>query len=137
MLEDGTRVLSENGITNAILGSRSGASKRLKKAAKNEGALLPLFLAPPRLEPLIDKALRDGPLKPLDYLNGRTLERGFDANLLPAVCEIWSGSLLFWKSRQLNPQSLPCVHLLWQIRRKENEILLPSVCHFVLNRERV
>src|SRR5205823_4758327 len=29
------RVLSENGITNAILGSRSGASKRLKKAAED------------------------------------------------------------------------------------------------------
>ena len=28
VLEDGTRVLSENGITNALLGSRSGYSKK-------------------------------------------------------------------------------------------------------------
>jgi hypothetical protein len=33
VLSDGTRVLSENGIANAILGGRSGASKRKKKAA--------------------------------------------------------------------------------------------------------
>ena len=39
------RVLTENGITYAILGERSGASKRLKKAASEEGALLP-FLSP-------------------------------------------------------------------------------------------
>jgi hypothetical protein len=31
------RVLSENGITNAILGTRSGASKRLKKAVSAKG----------------------------------------------------------------------------------------------------
>src|ERR1035438_8277562 len=46
VLENGKRVLSEHGITNAILGSRSGASKRLKAAALSDGALLPLFLAP-------------------------------------------------------------------------------------------
>lgn len=60
--------LSENGITYAILGSRSGASKRLKKAAESGGALLPLFLAPSQLNALIDDALRDGPLKPITYV---------------------------------------------------------------------
>ena len=49
------RVLSENGITNAILGSRSGASKRLKKAAEDEWALLPLFVAPRQLKPFISQ----------------------------------------------------------------------------------
>jgi hypothetical protein len=33
VLKDGTRVPSENGITNALLGSRSGASKRMKRAS--------------------------------------------------------------------------------------------------------
>jgi hypothetical protein len=89
VLDNGKRVISEYGITNAILGSRSGASKRLKKAAETEGALLPLFLAPKTLEPLIDSALRDGPLLPISYMDGHTMERGYDANLLPAVCEIW------------------------------------------------
>ena len=57
-------MLTENGITNAILGSRSGASKRLKKA----GAPVPLFLAPGNLRPFISKEVEDGPLKPLSYL---------------------------------------------------------------------
>src|SRR5262245_51597787 len=39
------RVLSENGIANAILGNRSGASKRLKRKAMEGGTLLPVFVA--------------------------------------------------------------------------------------------
>jgi hypothetical protein len=83
------RVLSENGITNAILGTRSGASKRLKKAASDHGAPLPLFLAPSHLKPFIDNALLDGPLKPVDYLDGSRIVRGYDASILAAVCNIW------------------------------------------------
>ena len=79
------RVLSENGITNAILGARSGASKRLKKA----GALLPLFVAPSQLKPFIDNELMDGPLKPIDYLDGSRIVRGYDASILAAVCNVW------------------------------------------------
>jgi len=83
------RVLSENGITNAILGSRSGASKRLKKAAHSEGALLPLFVAPSQLFPFITNDLRDGPLKPIDYMEGERVVRGYDASILVAVCDVW------------------------------------------------
>lgn len=83
------RVLTENGITNAILGSRSGASKRLKKEAEEQGAHLPLFIAPPRLKPFIDNELLDGPLKAIEYVDGDRVVRAFDAEILPAVCEIW------------------------------------------------
>ncbi len=83
------RVLSENGITQAILGSRSGASKRLKRAADDDGALLPLFVAPGQLEPFITKELRDGPLKPIDYVEGDRIVRGYDASILVAVCNVW------------------------------------------------
>ncbi len=83
------RVLSENGITNAILGTRSGASKRLKKAATEEGALLPLFIAPRQLNPFITNDLLDGPLKPIDYLDGDRLVRGYDAAVLVEICNIW------------------------------------------------
>jgi len=55
------RVLTENGITQAILGTRSGASKRLKKAASQDGALLPLFIAPGQLKAFIDKEFSMGP----------------------------------------------------------------------------
>jgi hypothetical protein len=83
------RVLSENGITNAILGNRSGASKRKKKASSEEGALVPLFLAPKQLKPFISKAVEDGPLCPIDYLDGSRIVRGYDASILTAVCNVW------------------------------------------------
>lgn len=89
VLEDGSRVLSENGITNALLGGRSGASKRKKKAAEEEGALLPLFVAPRQLEPHISNELREGPLKPIYYRDGRSVVVGYDARILRAVCEVW------------------------------------------------
>jgi hypothetical protein len=83
------RVLTENGITYAILGERSGASKRLKKAASEEGALLPLFVAPSQLKPFISKELEDGPLKPIDYQDGDRVVRGYDAAVLVVVCNVW------------------------------------------------
>lgn len=83
------RVLTENGITNAILGSRSGASKRKKKAAQEEGALVPIFVAPGQLKPFITNDLMDGPLKPIDYLDGVRMVRGYDASILAAVCNVW------------------------------------------------
>jgi hypothetical protein len=83
------RVLSENGIANAILGNRSGASKRLKRKAMEGGALLPVFVAPGQLKPFITNDLLDGPLKPIDYLDGNTMVRGYDASVIAAVCNIW------------------------------------------------
>ncbi|WP_425404009.1 P63C domain-containing protein [Hwanghaeella sp.] len=83
------RVLSETGITNAVLGDRSGASKRKKKASEEGGAPLPLFIAPRQLEPFISKEMMDGPLKPIDYVDGARVVRGYDAQILPAVCNVW------------------------------------------------
>lgn len=83
------RVLSENGITNSILGNRSGASKRKKKASSESGAPIPLFLAPRQLKPFITKEMEDGPLKPIDYLDGSRTVRGYDASILSAVCKVW------------------------------------------------
>lgn len=83
------RVLTENGITNAILGVRSGASKRLKKELENTGAPVPIFLAPGQLKPFISKDLEDGPLRPIDYKDGERIVRGYDAAILPAVCDVW------------------------------------------------
>ena len=88
VLEDGTRILSEFGITR-ILGSRSGASKRLKEKAKLEGALLPVFLAPSQLKPFINDKLSDGPLKPIEYDDDGKIIIGYQAEILPIVCDIW------------------------------------------------
>ena len=89
VLEDGTRVLTENGITNALLGSRSGYSKRRARASKAEGAPLPLFLAPASLQPFIPNDLADGPLVPLMYRQNSRLVRGYDAAVLPKICDVW------------------------------------------------
>ena len=89
VLDNGRRVLTENGITNALLGSRSGASKRLKKSQLEAGAPVPLFLAPDRLNPFISQEVMDGPLAPVQYLDGARTVIGYDATVLPAACEIW------------------------------------------------
>ena len=83
------RVLSETGLTNAVLGDRSGASKRLKKATAEAGVPLPIFLAPSQLRPFISQDMLDGPLKPIDYLDGTRMVRGYDASILAAVCNVW------------------------------------------------
>jgi|WetSurMetagenome_2_1015567.scaffolds.fasta_scaffold00304_15 hypothetical protein len=89
VLDNGKRVLTEHGITNAILGSRSGASKRIKKAQENEGALMPLFVAPRNIKALISKELWDGPLASIQYHDGNKVVNAYDANLLPTICDIW------------------------------------------------
>lgn len=89
VLDNGKRVLTEHGITTAILGSRSGASKRIKKMQENDGAPVPLFLAPNNIKSLIPQKLWDGPLTPISYYDNDKIVSAYDANLLPAVCDIW------------------------------------------------
>lgn len=100
VLSNERRVLSETGITNAILGDRSGAAKRLKST----GAPMPLFLAPLRLKPFIDKVFPSGAPEAIEYtLKGR-INRGYDASILPKICEIW---LLARDAGVLQEQQLP------------------------------
>ena len=89
VLDNGKRVLTEHGITNAILGSRSGASKRIKKAGENEGTPIPLFLAPKNIKSLISEDLWKGPLALKQYHDEKKLIDAYDATLLPTVCDIW------------------------------------------------
>ncbi len=89
VLDNGKRVLSEFGITMALLGSRSGASKRLKKTHEEAGAPMPIFLAPNILKDFIDEDLRNGPFSQITYVDGKRTVNGYDANLLPAVCDVW------------------------------------------------
>ncbi|MCK7461107.1 MAG: P63C domain-containing protein [Sphingobacterium sp.] len=89
VLDDGRRVLSETGITTAILGGPTGAAKRRKKAASEAGALMPVFLASERLKPFISNEMMEGPLAPVTYVDGQRTIIGFEASILPAICEIW------------------------------------------------
>ncbi len=100
VLKDGRRVLSENGIANA-LGGRSGAAKRLKTEAASDGAHLPVFLASRSLMPYISRDLMDGPLKPVEYRSGDNEVVGYAAEALPEICNIW---LQARQDRKLSPQ---------------------------------
>lgn len=88
VLEDGRRVVTETGIATA-LGSRSGASKRIKTAAANGGAPLPIFLAPSQIKPFISNDILSGPLSPIIYQDGRRKVASYDAEALPAICDVW------------------------------------------------
>lgn len=89
VLENGTRILSESGIADALLGTRSGASKRLKKQAEEAGALIPVFMAPGMLKPFISNDLIDGPLKPVEYNSNGKRSVGYEATILPSACDVW------------------------------------------------
>jgi len=87
VLEDGTRVLTQAGMLEAL-----GRSPR---AAGKSGAVeqLPPFLAPKNLEPFINEDLRRSSVpilfKPLKGGGvGGNRAYGYDAKLLPRVCEI-------------------------------------------------
>lgn len=88
VLNTGQRVLTEHGITTAM-GSRSGASKRRKKASSESGPPVPIFLAPQNLVPFISKDFTDGPLRPIHYRQGKQVFVGYDARVLRAICEVW------------------------------------------------
>ena len=50
---------------------------------------MPLFLAPTNLRPFITDEMLSGPLTPIVYRDGERNVVGFDATVLPAVCEVW------------------------------------------------
>lgn len=86
VLDDGTRVLSETGITNAMLKTRSGAARR-RKANETDGPPLPVFLASENLKPFIPKDFNVG--TPIKYKDGSRIIIGYDAAILPIACDVW------------------------------------------------
>lgn len=87
---DPVRVLTDSGIANAILGGRSGASIKLKSEAQKGGALIPVFLAPPRLKAYFEKTIEvESLLQPIQYVDGKKIVTGYDARILPVACDIW------------------------------------------------
>lgn len=88
VLDNEQRVISETSITEAMLGSRSGAAKKKKKESEAAGAPLPVFLAAESLKPFIPNELKDGaPI--ITYLDGEREVTGYDAAVLPMACEVW------------------------------------------------
>lgn len=92
VLDDGTRVLSERGVSRA-LGSKRGGSHwlRKKKAAEEGGAELPVYVSANNLKPFITSDLALALSKPILYRSKGTgiVANGIDATNLPKVCEVW------------------------------------------------
>lgn len=84
------RVLTETGIYTAIFGLRSGGAIRLKRESIEAGAPIPLFLTSDRLKPFINKENNVGALlSEIQYVDGKRIVTGYDARILPVVCDIW------------------------------------------------
>lgn len=87
---DPIRVLTETGIYNAMFGVRSGGATRLKRESIEAGAPLPVFLTSERLKPFINNDKNVGALlDPIQYVDGIRIITGYDARILPVVCDIW------------------------------------------------
>jgi hypothetical protein len=87
VLEDGTRVLSERGVTKALGGKRGGSHwLRLKEG----GAKLPVYLSADNLKPFISNSLGVALSRPILYKSiSGGMAYGLPATLLADVCEVF------------------------------------------------
>ena len=87
VIEGGTRVLSERGVTKALGGKRGGAHWRRMKEG---GANMPVYLSADNFKPFISNSLQVALSNPILYKskNGG-LAYGLPASLLPEVCEVF------------------------------------------------
>lgn len=90
VLPDGTRVLSQGGVTTAF-GPVTGGWQNRQKAADDDSGDLPSFLVAKSLKPYISEELRTLVSTPRKYRDprGGPIRVGLDATLLPKVCEVW------------------------------------------------
>lgn len=86
VLDDGSRVLSLRGINFAFSGSVGGLSKPLQDGVRN----LPRILSSKAIKPLISDEFMARLLEPKEFkpLHGGRSAFGYDAGLLPDVCEV-------------------------------------------------
>ncbi|HWW05613.1 P63C domain-containing protein [Collimonas sp.] len=118
VLNDGRRVLSERGITDSFFSGRPNA-RQFELAA---GAGLPVFVAQNELKSLIDKEFWSGAGKPIEYQNGDQIVVGFEASILPVVCDVWL------KARQEDLLSKT-----QKGRAEKAEILMRALAHVAIN----
>lgn len=90
VLPDGTRVISQGGVTTAFGPVLGGYQLRLRKRPEHDGDL-PTILTAASLKPFISEDLRTLVSKPRNYRDprGGPIRIGLEATLLPKVCEVW------------------------------------------------
>lgn len=89
VLDDGTRILSERGTSNAFQHVRSGGE--FAKKLGPEGSRLPVFLQSEALEPFISPELKRTLSNPIKYQSkrGGKPANGIPAEALPEICEVF------------------------------------------------
>jgi hypothetical protein len=85
VLEDGTRVLNQAGFLRALGRARSPKAGTGVLSTVDE---LPFFLRADALKPFISEDLRQS-TKPIFYEIGKSKAVGYNASLLPLVCEVY------------------------------------------------
>ena len=90
VLPDGTRVISQGGVTTAF-GPVPGGWQHRKRASNEDFGELPSFLVAASLKDYISSDLRTLVAAPKKYRDprGGPVRVGLDATLLPKVCEVW------------------------------------------------
>jgi hypothetical protein len=87
VLEDGTRVLVNRSLSNAIGIKGSGAYWQRKKKGER---LLPEYLSAKYLQQFIDKEIHEKLANPIPYINNNgVLTEGISAELLSDICNIY------------------------------------------------
>jgi len=90
VLPDGTRVISQGGVTTAF-GPVTGGWQQRQRATDDDMIGLPFFLVAKSLQPFIPPELRTLISEPRKYRDprGGPIRVGLEAGLLPKVCEVW------------------------------------------------
>jgi hypothetical protein len=89
VLGDGRRLISEGGIA-SILGSTGGKSYKLRDSASDSDiGPMPLFLASKALQPFIHNVFEGLDLSLVEYVENGKISLGYEATILPKVCEVW------------------------------------------------
>lgn len=86
VLEDGTRVITRNGMFRAF--GRTKRGRALSETTRVQG--FPSFIDAQNLQPYIDSGLAKE-LTEFEYISksGKTVRKGFKANILPQVCDVY------------------------------------------------
>lgn len=88
VLENGKRIISENGI-NSTLGSSGGKTLKLRNEQETDLGPLPLFISSKALHPFIREVFDEEDLKPIEYYDNGKIVVGYYASILPKVCDVW------------------------------------------------
>jgi P63C domain len=92
VLDDGTRVISERGMSKALGAKRGGSHwQRKKKAEEEGGAFLPVFLSANNLKPFVSNELALALSTPILYRvpGSGGIANGIEANNVPKICRVW------------------------------------------------